>query len=252
MTQTLSGISYSLKSHWKDSGIPKRTGDFDGMVIAPDFGYAGEVAVDNWKAVGVYMNTGALEVGTGDLGKSAHGNKSRTWMKVFWDALHTNLPVHVYHGLEHIGTYRGAKTEHLDTVFPHVIDYARSQNRPDGTTLAMALSMDYLDNVEKYEDQISTPKLYLQKHPDAGEEKPREDAPISKSPKPKDQFQNPWYLYTVQEEMIAAGKQKRDPANDWPDPSKPDASLSLDGVENFETVGEMYTAFFGEGWENWK
>ena len=111
MTQTLGSLSQALLQHQKSSGVAKRSGSLDGMIIAPDFGFAGETVVDNWKAVGAYLNLGALDQ-EGDLGKN--GGRSRDFIKVFWDALQTGLPVHVYDGTKFIGTFEGAKEEHID------------------------------------------------------------------------------------------------------------------------------------------
>lgn len=110
MTQTLGSLTKDIVKHQKQSGIAKRVGDTDGLISKPGFVYAGEVALDNWSVHGIMINMAAID-GEGDIGKS--GDRVKVWLNVFWDAVHTNLPVYVYRGLEFIGEYNGPNEEDL-------------------------------------------------------------------------------------------------------------------------------------------
>ena len=111
MTQTLGSLTRDMVKHQKQSGIAKRVGETDGLITKPGFIYAGEVALDNWSVHGVMMNMGAMSGDVGDIGKS--GDAVRVWLEVFWDALHTKMPVYVYDGLEFVGEYNEPKEEYL-------------------------------------------------------------------------------------------------------------------------------------------
>lgn len=121
MTQTLGSLTKDMVRHQKNSGVAKRVGDTDGLIYEPGFTFAGEVALDNWNVHGVMINLAAME-GEGDIGKS--GDRAGTWLRVFWDALHTKLPVYVYKGLEFIGKYEGAKEEYLHELEPIVRSFS--------------------------------------------------------------------------------------------------------------------------------
>ena len=110
MTQTLGSLTTDMVKHQKQSGVAKRVGDTDGLISKPGFVYAGEVALDNWSVHGIMINMAAID-GDGDIGKS--GDRVRVWLNVFWDAVHTNLPVYVYRGLEFIGEYNEPNEEDL-------------------------------------------------------------------------------------------------------------------------------------------
>lgn len=110
MTQTLGSLTQDMVDHQKQSGIAKRVGELDGLITKPGFVYAGEVALDNWSVHGIMMNLGAID-GQGDIGKS--GDAVKVWLNVFWDALHTNMPVYVYEGLDFVGEYKGTNEEYL-------------------------------------------------------------------------------------------------------------------------------------------
>lgn len=110
MTQTLGSLTQGMVKHQKQSGVAKRVGDTDGLIYKPGFVFAGEVALDNWSVHGIMINMAAID-GEGDIGKS--GDRVKVWLNVFWDAVHTNLPVYVYRGLEFIGEYNGPNEEDL-------------------------------------------------------------------------------------------------------------------------------------------
>ena len=121
MTQTLGSLTQDMVKHQKNSGVAKRAGETDGLIYEPGFTFAGEVALDNWNVHGVMINLAAME-GEGDIGKS--GDRAKTWLQVFWDALHTKLPVYVYEGLEFVGKYEGAKEEYLNELRPIVRQFS--------------------------------------------------------------------------------------------------------------------------------
>lgn len=243
MTQTLGSLSQSLVKHQRQSGIAKRTGDLDGLIIAPNFGFAGEVALDNWTVHGVYMNLGALDP-EGDLGR--HRASSKTFINVFWDALHTNLPVHIYNGTEFMGTFQGAKEEHLETVYGPVRDYYFQAKRGMTKTAEINEFMD--ENMDEFDKTLTAPKVYLQKYPQAGEKEQKESKKGGGPPKPSDPDKNPWLLYANQKRAQERGDWEPDPANDWGDPANPDLPCAVD--PSFESWGDLYDAWF-PGWRNW-
>lgn len=242
MTQTLGSLSQSMVKHQRQSGVAKRTGDFDGLIIAPDFGFAGEVALDNWTVHGVYLNFGALDP-DGDLGR--YGGSSRVFLDVFWDALHTNLPVYIYHGTEFFGKYQGAKEEHLEAVYGPAREYYRRARR--GQTKHVETS-EFMET-EEFDKTLIRPKLYLEKYPEAGKEDKTYDIKHEKHPRPSDPSQNPWLLYAAQKRAHERGDWEPDPANDWGDPANPDLPCTVD--PSFDSWGDLYDAWF-PGWRNWK
>ena len=243
MTQTLGSLSQSMLKHQQQSGVAKRTGDFDGLIIAPDFGFAGEVALDNWTVHGVYLNFGALDP-DGDLGR--YGASSRVFIDVFWDALHTNLPVHIYNGTEHFGTFRGAKEEHLETLYGPAREYYRRARRGNTKHVETSEFMD--ENMEEFDKTLTAPKLYLEKYPKAGKKEQEESRKGGGPPRPSDPSQNPWRLYADQKRAQEKGEWQVDPENDWGDPANPDLPCAVD--PSFESWGDLYDAWF-PGWRNW-
>ena len=113
--------------HQKQSGIAKRVGETDGLITKPGFVYAGEVALDNWSVHGILMNLGAMSGEVGDIGKS--GDAVRVWLEVFWDALHTKMPVYVYDGLEFVGEYNEPKKEYLIDMETRAMNFFSSSKR---------------------------------------------------------------------------------------------------------------------------
>ena len=134
MTQTLGSLTRDMVKHQKQSGIAKRVGETDGLITKPGFEYAGEVALDNWNVHGIMMNLGAMD-GQGDIGKS--GDRVRVWLEVFWDALHTNMPVYVYEGLDFVGEYKGAKEEYLLELENKVMEFKRKSDRHGSLSMRM-------------------------------------------------------------------------------------------------------------------
>ena len=244
MTQTLGSLSQSLLKHQKSSGVAKRSGSLDGMIVAPDFGFAGETVMDNWKTVGAYLNLGALDP-DGDLGKN--GGNTRDFIKVVWDALQTGLPVHIYDGTKFIGTFQGAKEEHIDKLFGLVQSYYRKAR---GGQTRSAEAMEQMDaDSDAFMKDFKTPKVYLDVHPEAGKKEQQASKTGEGPPKPADPHKNPWYLYTMQKKAQDAGEWEPDPANDWGDPANPDLPCTVD--PSFESWGDLYDSYF-PGWRNWK
>ena len=56
MSQTLGSIPSGLVKHQEQSGVAKRPGDASAGKIDLDFGWAGEVLLDNWTIIGTYMD----------------------------------------------------------------------------------------------------------------------------------------------------------------------------------------------------
>lgn len=57
MSQTLGALPAGLVKHQKQSGVAKRPGEYTQMGITkPNFGWAGEVLLDNWTVIGTYMD----------------------------------------------------------------------------------------------------------------------------------------------------------------------------------------------------
>jgi len=244
MTQTLGSLPRSLVTHQRQSGVSKRAGSFDGLIIEPNFGFAGEAVLDNWSVAGVYMNFGAMD-SDGDLGR--HGNSAKDFMRIFWDALHTNLPVYVYDGTQLIGMFEGANEEHLDEIYADLFSYARQAQR--GETRSMEKIEDMEGDMAEWDKTMLVPKVYLDKHPQAGAPEQEKSKQGKGPPPPSEQHNNPWFLFKFQEEEIEAGRRQRDPQGDWPDPSNPDLPSML-SPEEFESVGDLYDSYF-PGWRNW-
>lgn len=56
MSQTLGALPPGLVKHQKQSGVAKRPGETYAGKIDLDFGWAGEVLLDNWTIIGTYMD----------------------------------------------------------------------------------------------------------------------------------------------------------------------------------------------------
>jgi len=139
MTQTLGSLTRDMVKHQKHSGIAKRAGETDGLITKPGFIFAGEVALDNWSVHGIMMNIGAID-GQGDIGKS--GDRVRVFMEVFWDALHTNLPVYVYEGLDFVGEYKGANEEYLYELRERVMKFRRDSQKYGSLSMRLYNEME--------------------------------------------------------------------------------------------------------------
>ena len=61
MSQTLGALPAGLVKHQEQSGVAKRPGDDTSMGITkPNFGWAGEVLLDNWTIIGTYMDIASI------------------------------------------------------------------------------------------------------------------------------------------------------------------------------------------------
>ena len=126
MTQTLGSLTQDMVKHQKQSGIAKRIGETDGLITKPGFVFAGEVALDNWSVHGIMINMAAID-GDGDIGKS--GDRVKVWLNVFWDAVHTNLPVYIYRGLDFVGEYNGPNEEDLQELQLQLMDFNKESSK---------------------------------------------------------------------------------------------------------------------------
>ena len=61
MSQTLGALPAGLVKHQEQSGVAKRPGElrYD-RIIEPEFGWAGEVLLDNWTIIGTYMDIASI------------------------------------------------------------------------------------------------------------------------------------------------------------------------------------------------
>ena len=139
MTQTLGSLTQDMVKHQKQSGVAKRVGETDGLITKPGFVYAGEVALDNWSVHGIMMNIGAID-GEGDIGKS--GDAVRVWLNVFWDALHTNMPVYVYEGLDFVGEYKGINEEYLYELQERVMKFRQDSEKHGSMSMRLFNEME--------------------------------------------------------------------------------------------------------------
>ena len=56
MSQTLGSLPTGLVKHQQHSGVAKRPGEGKTGITRTDFGWAGEVLLDNWSVIGTYMD----------------------------------------------------------------------------------------------------------------------------------------------------------------------------------------------------
>jgi hypothetical protein len=89
MSQTLGGLPQGLVKHQQASGIAKRAGAdvVESELYGLDWEWAGEVLLDNWKPVGIYINLG-MDFGNQDAGE-ALADAMRS-------ALATGLPLYMF------------------------------------------------------------------------------------------------------------------------------------------------------------
>jgi len=71
MSQTLGGLPQGLVKHQQASGIAKRAGPdvIESELYGLDWDWAGEVLLDNWKPVGIYINL-AMDFGSSDANEA--------------------------------------------------------------------------------------------------------------------------------------------------------------------------------------
>lgn len=89
MSQTLGGLPQGLVKHQQASGIAKRAGAdvVETELFGLDWEWAGEVLLDNWQPVGIYINLG-MDFGNQDAGE-ALADAMRS-------ALATGLPLYMF------------------------------------------------------------------------------------------------------------------------------------------------------------
>jgi len=85
MSQTLGALPPGLVKHQEQSGVAKRPGDARAGKIDLDFGWAGEVLLDNWTIIGTYMDIS----GNNDL--AVFSTLARDSMNMF-----KSVPFYVY------------------------------------------------------------------------------------------------------------------------------------------------------------
>ena len=98
MSQTLGALPQGLIDHQKASGIAKRAGreSLDDLILSWDefdrAGWAGEVLLDNWSVIGIYINADEYGIREDDF-----------WNVHVVNAIDTGLPVHLFNGEDPIG-----------------------------------------------------------------------------------------------------------------------------------------------------
>lgn len=98
MSQTLGALPKGLTQHQAASGIAKRAGkeSLDNMILNmkefEEIGWAGEVLLDNWTIIGIYIQTDSGGIRLDDF-----------WHVHVQNAIDTGLPVHIFNGEEDIG-----------------------------------------------------------------------------------------------------------------------------------------------------
>ena len=92
MSQTLGALPTGLVKHQKNSGVAKRAGrNYQSREIyGLEWHWAGEVLLDNWQAVGIYV-----DVANEELDYSEYAIRD-----ILYDAIKTGLPVYVFDGID--------------------------------------------------------------------------------------------------------------------------------------------------------
>ena len=100
MSQTLGALPPGLVRHQKNSGLAKRASNhgpisIEQQIVGMDWDWAGEVLLDNWRPIGIYINlTGeAVEYGV-------------PIEELFEDAFATGLDVYLFEGKKELGIVR--------------------------------------------------------------------------------------------------------------------------------------------------
>lgn len=108
MSQTLGALPSGLIKHQKHSGVAKRAGSRgrDGAIYGEDWDWAGEVLLDNWKPIGIYIDVANAEL------------DYQEWpiRDLMEDALKTGLPLYMFDGTD---TPYGQITDIDDFVSEH-------------------------------------------------------------------------------------------------------------------------------------
>lgn len=92
MSQTLGALPSGLVKHQKSSGIAKRAGQraVKGEIFGLEWHWAGEVLLDNWQPVGIYIDVAHPEI---DYLES-------NVYDLMYDALKTGLPLYMFDGMD--------------------------------------------------------------------------------------------------------------------------------------------------------
>lgn len=92
MSQTLGALPAGLVKHQKHSGIAKRAGTRgrDGAIYGEDWNWAGEVLLDNWQPIGIYI----------DVGNASLDYQEWPIRDLMEDALKTGLPLYMFDGID--------------------------------------------------------------------------------------------------------------------------------------------------------
>ena len=108
MSQTLGSLPKGLIKHQKNSGVAKRAGTRgrDGAIYGEGWSWAGEVLLDNWKPIGIYIDVANAEL------------DYQEWYirDLMEDALKTGLPLYMFDGVD---TSYGQITDIEDFVQEH-------------------------------------------------------------------------------------------------------------------------------------
>lgn len=96
MSQTLGALPAGLVKHQEQSGVAKRPGElrYD-RIVEPDFGWAGEVLLDNWTIIGTYMDI------AGNNSLAVFETLARDSINMF-----KPLPMYIYNDGEFVGTIK--------------------------------------------------------------------------------------------------------------------------------------------------
>ena len=109
-SQTLGALPQGLVDHQKHSGVAKRAGpDYIG-ITEPDFGWAGEALIDNWKLIGAYFDV-------------ANNKNPLAFQTLVSDAIspEANLPIHIYNSGNYIGKI--IDEESFDTIHKQIFGF---------------------------------------------------------------------------------------------------------------------------------
>ena len=92
MSQTLGALPPGLVKHQKNSGVAKRAGiqSMKGEIYGLEWHWAGEVLLDNWQPIGIY-----IDVSNAELDYSEWAVRD-----ILHDALETKLPVYIFDGMD--------------------------------------------------------------------------------------------------------------------------------------------------------
>ena len=92
MSQTLGALPSGLVKHQKHSGIAKRAGNRGrkGEIYGVDWEWAGEVLLDNWRPVGIFI----------DVANAAIDYSEYALRDLMEDALKTGLPLYMFDGMD--------------------------------------------------------------------------------------------------------------------------------------------------------